>query len=263
MAQDAAMTSGNGGLLQATAIALREAAAAVMATDDPEAVHRTRVLLRRALSLCWLARPVGDPEQLGVMTEELRWAARSLAQARAIDIALPRIVDASVEAWLGGARQAAYAAARRALAAPRFDALVERLEAVPDGLGPDQAGVSPLLLDRAWRRLRRTARHLDPARPETLHAVRLAAKRLRHGILSCPVDGGKRRRRLLERLEQLQDLTGELCDRWGAVALLEELGLPPQTIARALRTEAEGEAALRGRALVVLARILERRPYWR
>lgn len=270
--------------LRDAAAVLRESMARLAEADDVEALHQARVALRRARSACWFFAPLEDPDRMAALREDLRWAARGLAQARALDAALPRLADGAVKAWAEGARRGAYAAARRMLGSPRFAMLVEAMSA---GSGADEetdAAIAtamdahvPRRLDRALRLLRRAARRLDPERPATLHAVRLAAKRLRYAVECAAALGkgdrgrrGKRERtrgrtpeRMLRRLERLQLLTGELCDRYATAELLGEIGLPPETIARAMQHDGRADAAVHAKIRVRLRKLLRKRPYWR
>ena len=215
--------------------------AAVLRTlRRPEAVHQTRVAIRRLRTAFKLFEPVvRDPDFERIATE-LQWLASELDQARDLDVmiadpflpAANRFEDQDGMAELGkrlhGSRSKAYDRALKALDSPRFLALTLDLAAWLDsGAWRDPAGpqydvragapvtqFAEAALDRLRRQIKRRGKDLKALSPELRHHLRIRVKRLRYaleffGDLYGHIHG---RRRFASVLKRLQDCLGALND---------------------------------------------------
>src|SRR5262249_60873575 len=86
------------------------------------------------------------------------------------------------------------------------------------------------LVRKSGRRVTRAARAVDDATSEedrfrALHEVRKAAKRARYAAEAARPVLGKDARRLARRMEDVQDLLGEVQDAHTARPLLRQLGM--------------------------------------
>lgn len=235
--------------------ALLEDLEAVHRTGSAEAVHRSRVALRRVRALRTLFRPfLAGTGQSGASAsqtgEDLRAIARRLGTLRDLDVfragrldparsAHPQVPGfAALADRLAVRRAQRLAEVREALTAPVCLDLCLALVWEAEGLDRAHGGpvarepLGPFLStawDRRLRRLNRAARGLDRQSVDERHAVRLAAKKLRYMIEPFAGLGeGRGAARMLARLKDLQDGLGALND--GATAerlvidLLTDLG---------------------------------------
>ena len=235
-------------VLQQNARAFQEHAPGARAGDDPRHIHQMRVAARRLRAAL---RLFGDllPPQAGGLSDELKWIAGQLGQARDLDVQIQRLRASGATlrasdalepyaAWLAEQRQHALAALTEALGSARFDELVERL----NSFDVWTLVADPPLADDARARLRRVHKKLDRrarkagkrAAPPELHAVRIAAKRLRYAAEFCAPLYGKPATRLIKRLTAVQDLLGDLQD---GVVSGERIHEAVQTVAGAWPAE--------------------------
>jgi CHAD domain-containing protein len=236
--------------------ALRDQVAALVAadvlvrTDRPDAVHKVRVAARRLRSITAAARPVLDRGVTDPLRDELRWLGRELSGARDDEVALSHLRDlvaAEPEELVLGpvAARLQQTALRRAeegrertlatLSSPRYLRLLDDLHALlaePSLLDPASGPARPELrkaLGRAGRRLRRrlavAAAAEGDERTTAVHEVRKAAKRARYtGELAAPVLG-RRAKKLVTAMEEVQDVLGEGQDSVVSRELCRQLGL--------------------------------------
>ncbi len=181
---------------------------------DAEAVHESRVAIRRIRSALRAYRPVLDAGWAADTSAELGWLANQLDAVRDADVRRerleaaiatlveqsPRGVDGGNAALLRRAeleRHAAIATMVAAQVSPRHElinvCLAELHDAPPisprAGAAPGE--LVPRLLDRPWRDLRAAARaaRSTPGSVE-LHALRIRAKQLRYASeLAAPLLG--------------------------------------------------------------------------
>ncbi len=225
-------------IVQACLAALTHNAALIGGADDGEAVHKTRISLRRLRAVLALFEPTLRRRRLRSLERDIKWAAAKLGDARDADVLQETYVAPVAEAGrvegagvlaalMAGRRVAAHAALGQALASPRWRLLLVDL------LAFSIDGVRRPLRERGWRgfvrrRLRAHRRDLaqDTRRfarlpEEALHDVRKSAKMLRYDLeLLAPVRGlgGNSRRvgKLAGALETLQDKLGILQDEAAA-----------------------------------------------
>jgi CHAD domain-containing protein len=214
---------------------LHQQGARIRHDAGPEAVHQSRVALRRLRSLLRVFRRATDDPALRSLDARLREVVATLGPARDWDVFLAGIggevaeafpEDARVAALLRAGearRRAGYDAAVAMVASPGWrllmiDALAVLL-ARPWRLGADETRAAMLdlparafgraVLDRRWDRLRRAGAEFDTLSAEELHELRLDGKRLRYAAeVFAPLFDGGRARRFLRRLATLQDGLG-------------------------------------------------------
>ena len=192
--------------------------------DEPEALHKQRVAVRRLRALLRSAEPMLDPVWSNQLREELGWLGRSLGNVRDLDVLLvhlreevralegeDRSAGLQLVAGLDEERTAARAELVRALGSTRYLTLLARLEeAVP---GPRWVGDAiPVeeLARKSFRKLAKAANALGKdATDEELHAVRIRAKRARYAGELAETVIGKSATRFVQRARELQDVIGE------------------------------------------------------
>lgn len=253
-------------------------AAGLIEDDDPEWVHQMRIGTRRLRSCLALVAPLAPSAALDFMVSEVRWLAGVLGSARDWDVflreTLPPLAaglaaDAPIAAALRRMRaralsrgRAARAAARDAVASPRFhrlvlaggllcatprfgtqDAVAE--PGVTEALAGRADAFSVDLLERRHRKLHVRAAALDRGTADERHAVRIAAKRLRYiAEFFAPLFARKRVKAYLKALTALQDVLGRLNDIATALALASETGAStPDIAAGAVRGWIAAQAA--------------------
>jgi CHAD domain-containing protein len=192
--------------------------------DEPEALHKQRVAVRRLRALLRSAEPMLDPVWANQLREELGWLGRSLGNVRDLDVLLvhlreevralegeDRSAGLQLIAALDEERTAARAELVQALGSTRYLTLLARLEeAVP---GPRWVGDDiPVeeLARKSFRKLAKAANALGKdATDEELHAVRIRAKRARYAAELAETIVGKPATRFVQRARELQDVIGE------------------------------------------------------
>ncbi len=203
-----------------------------LGNPEAEPVHQARVAARRIRSDIQTFGPLlRGGKQLRF---DLRTLGRFLGVVRDRDVFADRLVgDADVivslrKAW-ARSREADWQRLVRYLDSGEFERVAARLTVwacVPpvrdDGERPPLAVMGPLVYQR-WIRLAELARAPEPA-PETLHRIRILAKRVRYGAeLVMPV-AGPRAAKFAERAERVQDVLGEYRDSTIAHDLLIGVG---------------------------------------
>ena len=267
-------------------IRLVEAEPVVRAGDDPEGVHDARVAVRRLRSDLRTFAPVLDGERARALRAELEWLADVLGPMREADVLHRRIRDriddtgdelAPAKMLVDELEVRRFEGRRRlleALDSPRSGALLEALEGVTtdapivaDGERP--ARRAGLLMEKPWRALDRRARVLGPeASDESLHAVRIRAKRVRYGAEALEPVFGTRAKRVAAAARKLQDVLGEHQDAVVASAWLAEqaLAVDDVGVAFAAGRLAEQEVAVRARMRARWPRawkdLRNRGPFW-
>ena len=249
-------------------LALNEAA--FLGERRPEALHQTRVALRRLRAALHLFRAVVADEAVEGLKAELTRLAEPLGRARNLDVFLSETLPAEIERRpdepglpdLLRRVEAERARATDAVAAVLTGAewrrflldLVAWIEAGPwlrtEGRAADEreaplAEFGAEALAGLRRKVARRGRRLAGLDPHARHRVRIGAKRLRYAaeFLEAAYPARKARRRraaFVEALSALQDELGALNDIATGHALAEELvaSLPPEPRGRGRRGEA-------------------------
>lgn len=260
-------------LLRAQLHALEAHDPGIRLGGDDEDVHRARVATRRARALIRATRRLLDGllEPLG---EELKWLSADLGGLRDLDVLLEQLSPQVEELGddTAGGRELLEGLERErvvrravlivALESKRYDRLLgvfdDALVELPD-LDPEggAAGVA----EDAFDRLRKAAGKLsDESTDEELHELRRAAKRARYAAELAGLAGGKKLKRYLAALQELQDVVGEHQDLVVAERHLRQL-VGPSSDAAAVRLIDRGRVQrveLRRAYPDALARVLKR-----
>ena len=272
--------------------------AGLLADDDPEWVHQMRIGTRRLRSCLALVASLAPSAPLDRIVTEVKWLAGVLGAARDWDVfvheTLPPLSgalarDAATAAALRRLRaralsraRAARAAARDAVASPRFHRLLlaggmlcetprfGTADAAagttdPDVLGGRADAFARTLLARRHRKLHARAAALAHGSPEERHAVRIAAKRLRYvAEFFSPLFPRKRVKPYLKALTALQDALGRLNDTATALRIASETGGPAADVAAgAVRGWVAAQAAALDPELVrSWRRFADAKPFW-
>jgi len=210
-----------------------------IASDDPEYIHQMRVGARRLRACVRLFRPVLTAEFVEAILPPLRSLMALLGRARDFDVLLTEIAAPVTAALPGEPRLAALAgiiADRRfharaeaihLLRSRHYGQLTLKIAALLHGfVGTDADGetlneFASRRLRPLGRKVRRLAGAARPDDPISLHALRIAVKRLRYALeFFAPPGRGKARRRRTERLAAAQTTLGQLNDLASAGRLL-------------------------------------------
>jgi len=204
----------------------------------PDALHQTRVGLRRLRAALVAFKPIVADEVFPQVRAETKWLAGELDEARDLDVFLHDTFapaesaaeeDAAIAALgvrLRHAQADAYDRAVAALDSPRFAALLldvaAWVEVGPWTLGAadrrDQpaAAFGAASLSHLHHKVCKAGKHLDELDPPTRHKLRIKAKKLRY---AAEFFGGafghkaeRRRRAYLAALKALQETLGQLND---------------------------------------------------
>lgn len=212
----------------------------VRSGNDPQALHDARVALRRLRSYLRTFRRILDADWAEDLRERLRWLDRRLGQARDLDVIVERLGSAAFAAVPADVRQRArklrddgHATVQAALRDRHYGVLLG--EAIAAAKAPRLTPAAweaarkamPQVLRAAWKRVRKRVRAYD-AQPSdaSLHAIRIAAKRVRYAAECFEERAGKPAKRLARRSERLQKLLGDYHDAVMVDARLAELGAP-------------------------------------
>ncbi len=205
---------------------------------DSEFLHDFRVALRRMRSLLsQVVRDVFAPADVAALRSELEWLSQATGPTRDLDVYLLQLpshgarLPAAVRAdlapltdFLARAQQREQRRLARALRTPRYAQLIaiwQKFEYDAEAVRPAGSElvlrtgeVASRCLDRAWRRVRKRGRLIaEEAPPETLHALRIAAKKLRYLLeffrsLYPPAEIAE----VIKELKKLQDALGNFND---------------------------------------------------
>jgi CHAD domain-containing protein len=218
--------------------------------DVPDAVHKMRVASRRMRSALQAYRRIVDRSATRELTEELKWLAGVLGDARDLEVLHARFTRAvqglPVELVVGPvqARLTRYFAPREtdaraaliaALDSDRYLALlggIDRLLADPPLTRRARRGAArdlPGLIGRAHRRVDRHVRRADQLAGEDRdvewHEARKASKRLRYAAEAAAPVLGKPAKCLVKQVKQVQDLLGDHQDAVVARPVVREIGM--------------------------------------
>jgi CHAD domain-containing protein len=211
----------------------REAAAA----GQSEPIHQLRVTSRRLRASLHLFAGVIHATYSRIIERDLIWMAQAAGGAREREISAaifrrraakldPTLADslAAIHTTLLSERSLKLRDLQSVVESKRYRALLARLgnprlrKVYRDTLLSAEAAS---MLRPIARSVARAGAALDESSaPRTIHRLRVRVKRLRYAVELLSAFGGKRSRRLLSRLEVLQDLLGNLNDLSVATAWL-------------------------------------------
>lgn len=227
-------------------------------TEDPEGPHQLRVGLRRLRSALTVFRPLMAQEPASALAGEAKRLAASAGALRDMDVLIGDVVVPAARATgaeddpgfqrligaLTARRDAVKADVAASLAAEAAQRLPLTLGAFTEGRGwldPNDIGQSARLvrpvrkfaadrLQHRWSKVDKWGRRIDDLTTPERHEMRKELKKLRYAAdFFGAVFPGKRVKKFLNQLKQLQDVFGHLND-----AAMAESELPPV---------AEGDAA--------------------
>jgi inorganic triphosphatase YgiF len=225
---------------------------------DPEWIHQMRVGTRRLRACLALAAQLGDDARVAALAAEAKALAAALGAARDLDVlateTLPalaaRLADdaglaealARLARRVAQRRREARAAARTAVASRRFVGFVldagawisaPNAQIAPNAQNADAVAVAPptdarafaaATLERRHRRVAKSLRHLAGRSTAELHALRIAAKKLRYAAeFFGPMFESAAARRYAKALAALQGALGSINDAATVARLAREL----------------------------------------
>lgn len=232
---------------------LRANEAAILESEDDEAIHQFRVAIRRFRAAIGAYRELIDDGAHAMMSIDLRWLQRQFGPARDLDVLIAETLVPMYARLLGQtaigelldiaklARKEARRRAHQALDNPRYAVMllqIYRLLLTDDWRG--RSAVAQFGLDRPvgdfageWlskahkRLVRLGGEHAALSEPE-LHRLRLLGKKMRYGAQSfASLYRAKRTEKYLVHLAAIQDHLGSLNDavvgRHLLVGLIERL----------------------------------------
>lgn len=265
----------------------------VLTQVDPEWLHQMRIGVRRLRACLALAARSLAPARVEPLRVELRWLAQILGQARDWDVFTLETLPAFTLAVTHGSNAAALKPALRALAAQSETRRGESRTAANSAIGtgrflrlvlsaaalaqsPATGSPHPGALDasarlgarphlkRRHRALLALGSDLAHAAPETRHAARLAAKKLRYASeFFAPLFGRKRTRAYLRALSILQEELGAWNDAAVAAQLAGELAGAESPAAAAFSGWAAAQGSARSASLTAAWEGFARaKPFW-
>jgi CHAD domain-containing protein len=200
----------------------------VVASRDPDALHQSRVALRRLRSAFSLFGSILKGPTLERFRGEIRELADALGQARNLDVLIKRrsrSLSRHSRRRLAEERTRAYDSAIAALRSPCTGAMLIDLAewiALGDRLSSGKANkaITPFaakVLERFWGKVRHWGRDLRRLDDAHRHELRIAGKKLRYAgeffsTLYADQEHCPSRGRFLTELEALQDGLGGLND---------------------------------------------------
>jgi CHAD domain-containing protein len=218
---------------------------------DINAIHPTRVAIRRLRSTLRSFAALFDPEAAQHLQSELSWYADQLGAVRDLDVTRSRLsarlselppelvvgdISQRFESDFTEARDAAYRRLSRAMNSKRYLAVLAQLDQwrqnppyTAAANGGEEATAFVSSAEKAM--LKRLTRALQPgADVELLHRARRAEKRYRYAHELAEPSGGKKDAILAE-AKALQDLLGEFQDSVTSADVLRRLAASARTTA--------------------------------
>jgi CHAD domain-containing protein len=221
--------------------ALRFYEAAALA-GECEPLHQMRVTTRRLRAVVELFASVLHGSRLRFFRRDLPWVGRTAAVARECDVIEELIRDRSVKLdlslgkslspifeALSACRRAGHADVVRMIKSSRYQQLLERLAQPPVRRIPATVTVrvlAPTMVRPIARAAMRSGSRLSAdSSDEAFHHLRIRLKRLRYALELLENLGGKRNRKALKRMRDLQDVLGIHQDAVCAIAWLRQFAV--------------------------------------
>ena len=267
-----------------------------------EAVHQTRVAIRRLRAALALFRPLIADAVFPRLAADLKWLSNHLGATRDIDVLLTETVQpaiarepdapglAELAAFIALRQTASRKILREAMNSPRCRKLLLNLVLwVEDGpwrrkalaVGEEPESLQSLLSRRlrsSRKKLAAKGEHLEALPEAELHDLRIRAKKLRYqaaffDALANEGRAAKRYRSFVNALERIQESLGTVHDAEATAAFLEEQARKavrqgeshnPLVLFAAGRLAGAhpDRAALVARAGKALAKALATKPFW-
>jgi CHAD domain-containing protein len=213
---------------------------------EVEPVHQLRVATRRLRATLRLFAPLLSRRFGDAAHRDLAWLAGAIGRTRDLDVLFAAVktrarrLEPTLRAGLGPLglaiqekRSVAHSALVAALRTPRAHRLLRQLTAFVESPGarrrtPRLGDAAPDLIRPFVRAVRRAGRSLDAdAEPAAFHRLRVRVKRLRYALETLRGLGDRPTRRLLTRLEDLQDTLGQSQDAAAQVVWLHAWAKTP------------------------------------
>ncbi|MGB6554081.1 MAG: CHAD domain-containing protein [Candidatus Binataceae bacterium] len=236
------------------------------AAGEIEPIHQLRVASRRLRAAIEMFSGVIHAGQAALLRRDLPWLAQSAGKVRECDVIGDTIrarapkLEPKLAAMLPPlyselevSRTLALAALGEVLESARFNTTMARLQKprIRISASAALAAAAAGILARMARAMSRAGAPLtESSMPEVVHRLRVRVKRTRYTLEMLATLGGKRHRKALARLEELQDLLGSFNDTIIAIAWL---------IAYASAEGAPAEAVLAAGAMAESLRRRERK----
>lgn len=211
----------------------------VLSTQDPEAVHQTRVAARRmrAALHCFGGYL---PKHVVQVDAELRWAFHALGNVRDVDVLIAGLMETcpdsharrSLLGELKEKRLAAWEILSATLTSERYTELIGALDEISRITASSLSkaaqrpaiSIAPRLIsdehDKVWKRVRKA--NAAMSKPE-LHDLRKRAKRFRYTLEFFSAFYGKPSRWVLRRLKSMQNQLGAYVDASLALDAMQEI----------------------------------------
>ncbi|TQS40844.1 CYTH and CHAD domain-containing protein [Cryptosporangium phraense] len=219
--------------------------------DEPDSIHKMRVATRRLRSALQTFGTVVERESTRPLTDELKWLAGVLGEARDLEVLRERFesevaatpdelvvgpIKARITAHLAHQQAEAREHVLEALGSRRYFDLLDALDALVDApplTGDSRRPAGKALPRTLLKNHRRVSRQVSAAsglgpgedRDVALHEARKAAKRARYaGELAQPALG-KTAKRFAKDMEDVQEELGAHQDSVVARGVLREIGM--------------------------------------
>jgi inorganic triphosphatase YgiF len=240
----------------------------VISSRSPEALHQSRVALRRLRAAFSLFRTAIAGSDLILLKDELRWFMRKLGDARNLDVFLQRDHSKADRSRLEREREAAYDRVVDAMDSSRCRmmmldilgwSILGEWRSNALALRPIEPFVSRRL-DRLFSKLSH-ARHLSHMDEEERHRLRIMAKKLRYAlefVAALYSNEKDRQKKFAKAIEELQETLGQLNDLAVARTLVAADSWPI-----AIHEVDEAERSLLHDAARSLDQLRDTGAYWR
>ena len=245
---------------------LRHNAPLVVEHRVAEALHQSRVALRRLRSAFSLFEPATGGREFGRLDDELRFLAVALGEARNFDVYLQNDLPEDERLALNTRRDEAYDVAVAVLGSAHTQRLLaDLLKWTTAGRWRVRRGAKrplrPFLdrrIDRLWKKVAQ-ARQLSRIGQGARHRLRIRTKKLRYGLefaRGLHQRHSKRRKAFRAALKALQDALGQLNDAAVARRLMADPGWP------AVNPPQKDERPLLREAHMAMKRLRKAGAYW-
>lgn len=235
-------------LTLATGVAAMKQHEAAAIAGDIEALHQMRVGTRRIRASVQLFAGVIHGSRMRIYKRDLPWLGQAAGSVRDCDVMEALLRDcghhlepalatasASIADAISTRRDAEHARFVAQLRTPRYTQMCARLAdpLLRRALPSTDAGCNaPAMIAPIARSVRKAGKRIARNAPPALfHRLRVRIKRLRYALEMLIELGGKRSRKALMRLEQMQELLGVHQDTVTATAWLREYALGEQGVA--------------------------------
>ena len=244
----------------ASQIGMLQARHADLTTDQPDAVHKSRVATRRLRSALTTWRPLLDEEALGDLVSEIKWVSAELGAPRDAEVLRDTLVeqaealgeiDPETVGSLRTALEVAHATAFQqlivAMQTARYTAVHERLvdlllnPPIRQGMGAAADAMPPILQkseQTVLKHYQRAEALEGHERLDELHETRKKAKRARYAAEAAAPALGRRAGEQAAQWESVTEALGHLQDSVVATQALKVLrGVDPELVGTLLENQ--------------------------